>query len=85
MIAGDLGTVSELNARARADRVAAGHVTQAAGRGVGMDVVATEVKKLGAGLFIAQCTTSTQCVNKSVIAPPPKFQNQRHRLYFSSS
>jgi conjugative relaxase-like TrwC/TraI family protein len=27
MIAGDLGTVSELNARARADRVAAGHVT----------------------------------------------------------
>ena len=26
MIAGDLGTVSELNARARADRVAAGHV-----------------------------------------------------------
>jgi chemosensory pili system protein ChpA (sensor histidine kinase/response regulator) len=30
----------------------AGHVTQAAGRGVGMDVVATEVKKLGGGLFI---------------------------------
>jgi len=29
-----------------------GHVTQAAGRGVGMDVVATEVKKLGGGLFI---------------------------------
>ena len=28
MIAGDLGTVSELNARARADRVAAGHVAQ---------------------------------------------------------
>ncbi len=28
MIAGDLATVSELNARARADRVAAGHVTQ---------------------------------------------------------
>jgi chemosensory pili system protein ChpA (sensor histidine kinase/response regulator) len=27
-------------------------VTQAAGRGVGMDVVATEVKKLGGGLFI---------------------------------
>ncbi|HWY97209.1 MAG TPA: Hpt domain-containing protein [Steroidobacteraceae bacterium] len=30
----------------------AGHLTQAAGRGVGMDVVATEVKKLGGGLFI---------------------------------
>ncbi|MDB6083642.1 MAG: hypothetical protein JWN43_1523 [Gammaproteobacteria bacterium] len=30
----------------------AGHVTQAAGRGVGMDVVATEIKKLGGGLFI---------------------------------
>ena len=30
----------------------AGQVTQAAGRGVGMDVVATEVKKLGGGLFI---------------------------------
>ena len=30
----------------------AGHITQAAGRGVGMDVVATEVKKLGGGLFI---------------------------------
>ncbi len=30
----------------------AGLVTQAAGRGVGMDVVATEVKKLGGGLFI---------------------------------
>ena len=30
----------------------AGSVTQAAGRGVGMDVVATEVKKLGGGLFI---------------------------------
>ena len=30
----------------------ASHVTQAAGRGVGMDVVATEVKKLGGGLFI---------------------------------
>ncbi len=30
----------------------AGNVTQAAGRGVGMDVVATEVKKLGGGLFI---------------------------------
>jgi chemosensory pili system protein ChpA (sensor histidine kinase/response regulator) len=30
----------------------AGHVTQGAGRGVGMDVVATEVKKLGGGLFI---------------------------------
>jgi chemosensory pili system protein ChpA (sensor histidine kinase/response regulator) len=30
----------------------AGHVTQAAGRGVGMDVVATEVKRLGGGLFI---------------------------------
>jgi chemotaxis protein histidine kinase CheA/CheY-like chemotaxis protein len=30
----------------------AGHVTQSAGRGVGMDVVATEVKKLGGGLFI---------------------------------
>ena len=30
----------------------AGHVTQAAGRGVGMDVVATEVKKMGGGLFI---------------------------------
>ena len=30
----------------------AGRVTQAAGRGVGMDVVATEVKKLGGGLFI---------------------------------
>jgi chemosensory pili system protein ChpA (sensor histidine kinase/response regulator) len=29
-----------------------GHVTQSAGRGVGMDVVATEVKKLGGGLFI---------------------------------
>jgi chemosensory pili system protein ChpA (sensor histidine kinase/response regulator) len=29
-----------------------GQVTQAAGRGVGMDVVATEVKKLGGGLFI---------------------------------
>jgi hypothetical protein len=28
MLAGDLATVSELNARARADRVAAGHVTQ---------------------------------------------------------
>jgi conjugative relaxase-like TrwC/TraI family protein len=28
MIAGDLGTVSELNARARADRVTAGHVAQ---------------------------------------------------------
>ena len=31
----------------------AGRVTQAAGRGVGMDVVATEVKRLGGGLFIA--------------------------------
>jgi chemosensory pili system protein ChpA (sensor histidine kinase/response regulator) len=30
----------------------AGHLTQGAGRGVGMDVVATEVKKLGGGLFI---------------------------------
>jgi chemosensory pili system protein ChpA (sensor histidine kinase/response regulator) len=30
----------------------AGHLTQTAGRGVGMDVVATEVKKLGGGLFI---------------------------------
>jgi chemosensory pili system protein ChpA (sensor histidine kinase/response regulator) len=30
----------------------AGRVTQAAGRGVGMDVVATEVKKMGGGLFI---------------------------------
>ncbi len=30
----------------------AGQLTQAAGRGVGMDVVATEVKKLGGGLFI---------------------------------
>jgi chemosensory pili system protein ChpA (sensor histidine kinase/response regulator) len=30
----------------------AGQITQAAGRGVGMDVVATEVKKLGGGLFI---------------------------------
>ena len=30
----------------------AGHLTQAAGRGVGMDVVATEIKKLGGGLFI---------------------------------
>ncbi|MFO1467992.1 MAG: response regulator [Steroidobacteraceae bacterium] len=30
----------------------AGHLTQAAGRGVGLDVVATEVKKLGGGLFI---------------------------------
>jgi chemosensory pili system protein ChpA (sensor histidine kinase/response regulator) len=30
----------------------AGRVTQAAGRGVGMDVVATEVKKLGGALFI---------------------------------
>src|SRR5258706_8046981 len=30
----------------------AGHLTQAAGRGVGMDVVATEVKRLGGGLFI---------------------------------
>jgi len=30
----------------------AGRVTQAAGRGVGMDVVATEIKKLGGGLFI---------------------------------
>ncbi|MDP9014529.1 MAG: Hpt domain-containing protein [Pseudomonadota bacterium] len=30
----------------------AGHVTQAAGRGVGMDVVATEIKRLGGGLFI---------------------------------
>ena len=30
----------------------AGSLTQAAGRGVGMDVVATEVKKLGGGLFI---------------------------------
>ena len=28
MIAGDLGTVSELNARARADRVAAGQVAE---------------------------------------------------------
>jgi chemosensory pili system protein ChpA (sensor histidine kinase/response regulator) len=28
------------------------HLTQQAGRGVGMDVVATEVKKLGGGLFI---------------------------------
>ena len=30
----------------------AGQVTQSAGRGVGMDVVATEVKKLGGALFI---------------------------------
>jgi len=30
----------------------AGRLTQQAGRGVGMDVVATEVKKLGGGLFI---------------------------------
>ena len=30
----------------------AGHLTQSAGRGVGMDVVATEIKKLGGGLFI---------------------------------
>src|SRR5258705_13757664 len=30
----------------------AGQITQAAGRGVGMDVVATEVKKLGGALFI---------------------------------
>jgi len=30
----------------------AGRVTQSAGRGVGMDVVATEVKKLGGALFI---------------------------------
>jgi len=30
----------------------AGQLTQAAGRGVGMDVVATEVKKLGGALFI---------------------------------
>jgi chemosensory pili system protein ChpA (sensor histidine kinase/response regulator) len=30
----------------------AGKLTQAAGRGVGMDVVATEVKKLGGALFI---------------------------------
>jgi len=30
----------------------AGHLTQGAGRGVGMDVVATEIKKLGGGLFI---------------------------------
>src|SRR5258706_7608404 len=29
----------------------AGHLTQAAGRGVGMDVVATEVKRLGGGLL----------------------------------
>ena len=34
----------------------AGRVTQAAGRGVGMDVVATEVKKLGGGLFIESTT-----------------------------
>jgi chemosensory pili system protein ChpA (sensor histidine kinase/response regulator) len=34
----------------------AGQVTQAAGRGVGMDVVATEVKKLGGGLFIESST-----------------------------
>jgi len=34
----------------------AGHLTQAAGRGVGMDVVATEVKKLGGGLFIDSST-----------------------------
>ncbi|MDP9066319.1 MAG: response regulator, partial [Pseudomonadota bacterium] len=35
----------------------AGNVTQSAGRGVGMDVVATEVKKLGGGLFIESTPT----------------------------
>ena len=31
---------------------------------------------------MAQCTTSIQWVNKSVMAPPPKFQNQRQWLIF---
>ena len=35
--------------------------------------------KLGWSAFIAHCATSIQCANKSVIAPPPKFQNHRHR------
>jgi chemosensory pili system protein ChpA (sensor histidine kinase/response regulator) len=39
----------------------AGHVTQAAGRGVGMDVVATEVKKLGGGLFIDTTAGKGSC------------------------
>ena len=34
----------------------AGRLTQSAGRGVGMDVVATEVRKLGGGLFIESTT-----------------------------
>jgi hypothetical protein len=34
--------------------------------------------------FMAQCTTSIQWLNKSVMAPPPKFQYQRQWLNFSS-
>ena len=32
--------------------------------------------------FMAQCTTSIQWLNKSVMAPPPKFQYQRQWLNF---
>src|SRR5258708_4165738 len=32
----------------------------------------------GVSDFMAQCTTSIQCVQRSVIAPPPKFQSKRH-------
>src|SRR3569623_1607386 len=38
---------------------------------------------LGSSAFIAHCATSIQCEKRSVIAPPPKFQNHRHRWYFS--
>ena len=33
----------------------------------------------GSSDFIAQWTTSIQWVKRSVMAPPPKFQNQRQR------
>jgi chemosensory pili system protein ChpA (sensor histidine kinase/response regulator) len=45
----------------------AGKVTQSAGRGVGMDVVANEVKKLGGSLRISSVTD--QCTNFTVRLP----------------
>ena len=45
--------------------------------------VAEHLRLAGVSDFMAQCATSIQCANRSVMAPPPKFQYQRQRLYFS--
>src|SRR5882724_5232898 len=36
---------------------------------------------VGEGLFMYHCTTSIQCVIKSVKIPPPKSQKKRQRRY----